>query len=349
MKSYSRALLITLALIFMSLLSAACLDFSSQENPTDSTTASVSIPGTSQETTAIPDHSSTKSVDQETEVSTSEPPAEETTETTMPAPPPEEIFFQVLPANETITADLNGDGKDESLHYTCLDSYSFNLTINSETRRYEGEFFLADYFFLINLDNNNSTLDIAVQELGASDDYQVRFYYQEGQDIIERGRVPGRICDPDSETITEDPFGSGTIMIDGQGTVQGMARGQILHTWFYPELWFTGPDQLLRKEEQDIVNMYTFSSGGQDLASGNPVELRRDLVLYAEAGSSATVGIAETGEQAVLTRTDNQSWVQLRTENGLSGWFQVIDNFFISVEGEQIFADEVFSGLVFAD
>lgn len=341
---------VLLCLILLPFIFAACFNFGTRENINDTTTtAGTSVTTAESETTIDPTSGHTSTIPPETSTTTVIEETTEPDETTMPSAPVEDIDYQVLPANENITIDLNGDGVYEEIHYTCLDEFSFNLTINSETRRYEGELFLPDYFFLINLDNNDSVLDIAVQELGPSDDYQVLFFHYEGTSLIQRGTVPGLICDPTSETIDEDPFGLGTIAVDGQGLLQGMARGQILHTWFYPELWSIGTDNLLRREHQAYVTMYTYAPDTGGLTSANQVELLFDLTLTEEPGSTSIAGIAKTGETARLIKTDNQSWVQLRTESGLSGWFQVTDFFFITINGDQIFADEVFAGLSFAD
>ena len=288
------------------IFAASCNGWNNNGTDRHTTTSEESVTSAPEDTASEPDLTQ-PSQTETTSAPTVTPAQTEPEETTMSLPEADEIDFRVLPANETVQVDLNGDGSNESIHYTCLDEFSFNLTFNGETRRYEGENFLPDYFFLINLDNNTPVLDIAVQEMGPSDDYQVVFYYYDGEQLIRRGSVPGLICDPRSDTIFTDPFGTGTITVDGSGRLQGMARGQILHTWYHPEIWLVGPDDMLRKEHQQFVSM----------ALTDPVELRLDLDLFVDAGSSEIAGTAYTGDKAQLIRTDNQSWVQLRTEDGL--------------------------------
>jgi hypothetical protein len=307
---------------------------------------------TSPATTGQTDVSSVQTSSPETEATTtgsgSDTTTEESSEDSLTSAAPA-IDYRVLAANQIHMVDLNDDGQKESITYNSPDDFSFNLTLNGETIRQDGEMFLPGWFFLIDLDSGDHFLDIAIQELGASDDYQVTFFYYNGSHLVLRGIVPGMICDAFSATIDKDPYGLGTIRVDGDGGLIALARGNVLHTWFFDEPWQIGENQLLHKIPQSYYPMQSY-----DLESGNrlpetPVKMKMDLPIVAWPGSSEVAAIARSGQDASLVQTDNQEWVQLRTQNGVLGWFRLKDYFMVMIGSQVYFSDDVFRGLSFAD
>ena len=266
-------------------------------------------------------------------------------ETTVPL----DLSYQVLAADKTHQVDLNQDSKAESIAYTCTDEYSFNLTLNQSTQRFAGEMFVPDWFFLINLDMGDSYLDIAIQEQGASDDYQVHFFYYDGTQLVERGIVPGMICDFLSPTITIDPFGTGSIHLDGSGGLTALARGNVLHTWFFYEPWAIGADNMLHAIPQDYYPMWSYNPVTGEESPETAVTLKMDLPLLQSPDSAEPYLTAQVGQTAYLVQTDNSEWIQLRTEDGELGWFQLSDHYQVLVSGIEYFGEEVFDGLTFAD
>lgn len=290
-----------------------------------------------------------------TSIQTSASTASATTQATAAATTPAStaaapnLAYRALPADQVHKVDLNNDQVQESIKYTCADDYKGSLTLNGTALPISGDMLLTGWFFLVDLDTRDACLDVAVQELGASDDYLVTFYYYNGSRLIKRGSVPGMIGDPYSSTIAKDPFGLGTIQLDGLGNLVASARGNILHTWFYDQTWTIGTDKLLVKVAQAFYPMKSIDQAtGKQLAE-TAVKLKMDLPLVDQPGSTKAAATVKSGQDASLVQCDNREWVQLRTGNGSLGWFHVVDNYQVLVNGVKYFSEDVFDGLTFAD
>jgi hypothetical protein len=157
------------------------------------------------------------------------------------------------------------------------------------------------------------------------------------------------ICDPYSATIASDPYGLGNIELDNNGSLVALARGAVLHTWYYEEPWRIGTDKLLERIDRRYDPMQSEDPLTGERKAETPVTMKRDLPLVAQPGSSEVAAIARLGQGASLVQTDNQSWVQLRTESGVLGWFQLQDYFMVLIDGQAFFGDDVFGGLNMAD
>ncbi len=286
-----------------------------------------------------------------TAVTTTETVIETTIETTPPTEPPlPDIFYQPLPAGINHRFDLNADGESENFSYTVIDEFHANLTFNGIVMAWEGDNFLTDWFFLTDLNADDSFLDLAVQELGPSDDYLVTFYYFNGASLVSRGSVQGTICDPYSPTIVTDPYGQGTIQLDGFGRLIALARGNVLHTWYYDQPWHVGVGGQLQQIPQQYAAMASFDLLTGDRLPETAVSLLMDLPLYAVPGDSDPTLVAEVGETGSLIWTDDVEWIQMRTQKGELGWFQLTDGGLSVLVGAQAFyGGEVFDGLFFAD
>lgn len=333
---------------------------SSESSQSSPSTASVTI-ATSVTTTALTTAESTPETEtsagsestasETTPESTDETSATTTSEVTASSDTAGEIEinYQPLPAAATHLFDLNKDGTDDSITYSILGDYDFTLTVNGIPSSGEGEFFLEDWFFAIDLDEDDPYMDIAVQELGPSSDFQVSLYYFDGAKLVLRSKVQGMICDLFSETIESDPFGSGSVQVDGRGGVISMTRGMILHTWFFEEPWQIGDDGLLYKVPRNYYPMHRSDPITGERIPGFEVTMLMDLELVASPNNSEVVATAMAGQTATLIQTDDVAWVQMRTQGGDLGWFFVEDYFNIPIGGTSYFASDVMDGLFFAD
>ncbi len=341
-----KALILVLALVFAVALAGCLRPFqpsgqttstASQTDPSVSPSESSTEPGTTEpsgETTRP-----TTSVPSQTSV--------EPTETTLE---PVDITYIVLTADEQHQVDLNGDGQSEQITYSVFNDYSFQLVVNEHIDGKVGENFLFSHIFLTDLDVRDGFLDVAVQELGPSDDYFTYFFYYDGTSLVYRGHVPGTICDPYSDTIASDPYGLGTIQLDGYGHLTARARGEVLYTWFYPQPWILDPQGQLQPVEQDYVLLTGFDEETGQETPEAMVTLKMDLPLYEQPGDSSAYLIARRGETAYLVRTDNSKWVQMRTEDDSLGWFELGDNIYsVMIGASEYFSEEVFGGLWYAD
>lgn len=265
--------------------------------------------------------------------------------------PVSSIYFQPLPEDQACLYDLDNNGTKESFVYNVVDDYRITLTLNGTVTSLDGEMFLTGWFFLTDLDRNDNQLDLAIQELGPSDDYTVTFYYFNGSKLVSRGTVPGTICDPYADDIGNEAYGLGSITLNGAANLIAQARGNVLHTWFYDEPWRIAPGGKLEVIPQTYIPMFAYDSETGERLSETPVTLKVDLPLFnsPDASSDASL-LARAGETAALVKTDNTEWVQLRNQAGQLGWFRLGDGGYSVIVGDsELFSEEVFEGLSFAD
>jgi len=350
MKTVIRSLMLIVLILILSLPVTACKakPETSASQATQTTEPSESSTQTTAATTSGSTTAATTSQVTSAPTTTSSGTTETTAETTTAEPLPD-LRYQPLAADINQSFDLNSDGVPEDIFYNVVDDFSFNITLNQQNLTFDGEMFLPDWFFLVDLDVTDNSLDIAIQELGPSDDYQVTFFYYDGSSLVKRGIVPGMICDVYSETLETDPYGTGTIHLDGKGGLTARARGLVLHTWFYDEPWYLAGNGQLKRIGLDYYIMQGYDQDTGELLPDTPVTLKINLPLFASPGSAVQSGIAKAGESASLTRTDNQAWVELRTVDGSLGWFELSDGYRVLVNGTKYFGDEVFDGLIYAD
>lgn len=310
-------------------------------------------PTDSQTTTTLVEQTTTSTIMTET---TPESTTVETTasiETTAPTTSVIQpgIVFHMMAEDAVHQIDLDGDVGPESVVYHVVDDYTCVLTVNGQQTSLSGDYFLPGWFVLTDLDRADGKLDIAVQELGPSDDYFVSFFYYQDDTLIKRGTVPGTICDPYHEDMASQVYGFGSISLNGAANLIALARGAVLHTWYYDEPWRIDLDGTLAIIPQNYIAMFSYDPQTGKRLSETPVTLKIDLPLYAEPDASAGAAlIAAAGESASLVKTDNVQWIQLRTAAGQLGWFQLGSwGYSVIVGDSEMFGEEVFDGLFFAD
>jgi hypothetical protein len=272
-------------------------------------------------------------------------PTESAVDITRPTANQDGIVYLPLPAKQLNKIDLNGDGVPETIQFFYDYLEGGKLLVNQEVKAdYWGEGVVADWFFLVDLDVDDPYLDIAIQELGPSNDEFVTFYYYNGKNMVKRGIIAGMLCECYLLHFEEQPFGMGSIGLDGHGGIVARARGLVIHTWFFEQPWKIGSSGLLEEILQDYYSMHE-----------TPVTLLMNLPLYSSPGAGATSIVAKTGEKGILIKTDMHQWVQMRTQSGKLGWFQLDQSQnrefhdHILIKSESYDAGAVFDGLSNAD
>ena len=328
-------------LLAIALILAICLAATACLNNTTTQTATTTTTTTQNETTIT---TTTTTTNESTD------PNESTESTTEATEEPVVIYYQALPAEEMYKVDLNNDGEIDRVTYTVTNDYSFQLIVNSHIAGEIGENFLESAWFLTDLDIHDDYLDLAIQELGPSDDPFVCFYYLKENQLVYRGKVPGSICDPYSETLESDPYGLGTIELDGLGGLNARARGDVMFTWFYSQPWVLDSAGQLMQIEQDYIYLTGYDADAHLISDEYEITMKLDLPLVLEPGDTTASLVARSGETGYLVKTDNKKWVQMRTESGELGWFELGDNAYSVIVGaSEYFSEEVFAGLDFAD
>lgn len=127
---------------------------------------------------------------------------------------------------------------------------------------------------------------------------------------------------------------------DGNGSISGDLRLNILQTWWAPAKWeFDGNGNVVLKEQ---YMYYPYQP-----EEGNEVVLLRDLPVHENLTDSKQPTIVSP-QKVRITKTDNKQFCYLEAEDGTKGWFMVNDFWKIG-ELDNISETEVFDNLCLAD
>lgn len=233
------------------------------------------------------------------------------------------------------TADLDGDGKEESVFLLVRKGLNgdevnaIELHVGEKMIAYEGEM-IDPLFKIVDIASKDKYLEIAISEEGPSSDFATMFYRYDGNNLKELGKISGFLGKyPGSENL-------GSVIIDHSGLVKTKTRGGILHTWFFDDSYLLNEADELVKVKEDLYEMNT------------EVEVIKEITLKNAKGSDATGITLKVGEKVNIDQTDNLSWCRVTNAKGETGWFEV-KNFYEVIGYEGMYADEFFLGLNFAD
>lgn len=235
-----------------------------------------------------------------------------------------------VPVHEEILFDLDGDGSEDTLLYAILDDegMSFNLSANDIGIDQDG-CYMADTAYIIDLDTTDQYKEVAVSEYGPSDDLMVHILRFDGSAWTVLGYIPGFVA------LEEDGTPGETTVINGDGTVDTLRRGEVVSTWFFTAHYQMEGDTLVWQE-----------AAAYDMET--PVTLLVDLPLTATPEGSEVVATLLTGTETVIKQTDNFSWISFPLEDGTMGYARLGDDGF-SIAALGLSTYDVFEGLNFAD
>ena len=223
---------------------------------------------------------------------------------------------------ETVSIDLNGDGKLESIYYS-LDDFKINdVSYKKDIEDVYWDNPNQYAFIIVDLDKKDNQKEIVLNVEGPSDDPAAHFYtYKNG--LIKLGKA---------ETALN------YTSFDGEGNFYGDVRLNILQTWFAPETWSLKDNKIVRNTEHIYYpNQYI----------ENRITLKEELPVYENLIDSKQPTIVKP-QEVRITRTDNKKFCYLEAEDGTTGWFEVTE-FFKIVELDNKIATDVFEGLCMAD
>ncbi|NTV78495.1 MAG: DUF3298 and DUF4163 domain-containing protein, partial [Clostridiales bacterium] len=236
---------------------------------------------------------------------------------------------------DQLEKDLNGDGKAEQIlldvTYSEEDyTATVTLSINGNVVPVDTYFDYPDQeYYLIDLDENDSYIEIAIQDYGPSDDPTTTFLrYKEDGSTILLGEIT-------------DLWSSSNSQLLENGLLQGSSRLSILQTWFAPAIWKLNGDKL---EKVDEEMYYPYENSMTDN------QILKNITVYDEMdkASKATILTSEDGPIRFIA-TDNKNWIQLQTQDDRSFYLFVNDYSKIESEGTLYEATEVFDSLIIAD
>lgn len=231
--------------------------------------------------------------------------------------------------------DINGDGKKDTIKiffpYDPDGYYDYTLQVNDTLANFWGDMVVPD-FSIVDIKSDDGIKEMAVRELGPSDDPMTTFYKYDGKQIIQIGRIEGFYGEYPG-WMEEAPIGS--VRIDGSGIIKTVSRGDIPHTWYYEDKYKLANDHLLKKIPKELYEMdYT-------------VTVLKPITLKKSMGSKENGITLNLGETVKLDKTDNKKWCSVVNPNVEVGWFEIYD--YSIIKGLDLSADQVFNGLGFAD
>ncbi len=222
----------------------------------------------------------------------------------------------------SLQVDVNGDGKEELITLTVkrFEGYvTTTLYVNDLSVIVPG-YDPAGYFGMVDIDSQDNIREIAVIDVGPSDDYTTNFYYFNGTNLLFMGTIPWVYKD---------------MTFDGFGKIITKTRGKILDTWFYD-------DDFVISKNHELVhvpkNLYVRDT---------TVTLLTALPLQISPLNSKIITNLNKGEIAKIIGCDDIAWCVIEKSDGVHGWFAV-ENFDI-VKGVGLHAGDVFLGLSNAD
>jgi len=276
-------------------------------------------------------------------------PAEPTPAPT-PAPAPEAAPAEetpsypiLVPMGETACADLDGDGSAEEICVSIVpdaDGWdSVQLLLNGEDRTdsiyIDGETWFdcpdTGFWAVTDVYSADNLLEIAIQDLGPSDDYYTNFFRYEGGEIYSFGGVEGLIWNSYSN--------SSDLSFDEDGFVRSYMRLDVLQTWYADVQYEIAPRGVL-----DVVPRETYEA-----LVPTEVTVIAPLCAFNSKGDTAYETL-ETGTALTLTATDNFEWVLADTGRGAVWLHLNPDNSYeLETPAGYVFDTDVLDGLCMAD
>lgn len=221
------------------------------------------------------------------------------------------------------TTDLNGDSKDDTVYYgfqSVMDNgFEYEmplLRINGTEYDYK---YLEDKFgvyvvsasdigyYIMDIDTSDACLEIAILDMGPSNDPVTQFFRYDGKDPVYCGYVTDF---PDNPTFSAS----------GDGSITASRRLSILQTWWAPATWKLNAEGVLEEQISDIYYPYQYATD-----ESNTNHALSDLELYQEPDKNSASVTVKKGEVIRLTATDNLNWVQITSDDGTKGWFYLHD------------------------
>lgn len=248
-----------------------------------------------------------------------------------------------VPIGGTASVDLNGDGTEDSITYSnCTNEdnteYIVSLSINgidftsflTENEIYLSEGavdFVADDYYIVDLDSDDQMMELALLDHGPSDDPVTYFFRFDGNSLTFLGSI-------------EDLIGNPTCKLNGDGTLcarfllnlletkNALADYQVTSSGILEELpktWYYVDNTSVFTEYQTHNILSTFT-----------VHTEKSL-------ESDTVSLTAADGPVCFPATDNMNWFVVETADGRIYYLYLED--FMTLEDGQISTD-VFENLL---
>ena len=244
---------------------------------------------------------------------------------------------------ETVIADLDRDGSVEKICVSVQEDGSgmhrVKLKINDVdcTNYLFGEVPVQlddpdpDYYAITDLYDGDPSLEIAIQDLGPSNDYYTNFYRFYDGSVYSIGGVPGLIwSDHDGDSIS----------FDGKGSICTEMRLDVLQTWFAKATYVLNNAEILELEPAELYKAIRPTD----------VAVLKDLSAY--DGKNGEKFIVDAGVEMTVEATDNREWLYCKSyTSDWALWFRLNPDNPFEIETPDGFVPvwDALDGLCFAD
>lgn len=244
-------------------------------------------------------------------------------------------YEQMAAQGNSVQKDINGDGKEDTILFAVNyseEDYSAMVTfqINGQDIKSDAVLeFPAEEYYLVDLDQKDPYIEVAIQDYGPSDDPMTYFfrYLEDGSTVL-------------LGSIT-DLWSSDTSKLLENNLLEGRARLAVLQTWYAPAHWKLEGNKITKIEEPMY---YPYES------SITENHILKDITVYDK--------MSQEGEKSVLTAkeglvhfiaTDDKNWVELETADNSHYFMYLKDYSMVDSNGTEIEAASVFDSLIIAD
>lgn len=214
-------------------------------------------------------------------------------------------YLSLIPAGETKSVDLNGDGVTEEILFPekGVDGCYITLMINGKKNQFNiDENIIETYIGLSDIDAGDGKYELAVYAFGPSSDETTTFFDFDGEKLQEIGRIEGlansRKSDSRYDLHTEYRFQwnstngesffyktAPAASLMGNGIIRSQKRIDIADT-----IWTEGEWQLDKESGQlteVIKDYYELYNPWCNRREENPYTLEKDIFLYKEENKEA--------------------------------------------------------------
>ena len=245
-------------------------------------------------------------------------------------------FQKSYALGETAQIDLNGDGTADEITFDAEETsdymYVAKLTINgadySNVLEDNNFYFAYPYekFVVMDIDESDEYLEIAIQDYGMSDDPATAFLRYDGSQVLYLGEVYDRVSDL-------------YITSNGDGILHARERMHIFET-------------VNRKVKYNIVDgkltqcmdeLYPIAYVDASREKG----LLQDLYVFTDMSTSSDVVKLDKETEVIVLATDNAEWVQVQyVEDGKIYYVHVVNHYLIDMNGLEVDSREVFTPII---
>jgi len=246
----------------------------------------------------------------------------------------------------TITADLNGDGKQDTVTYDLQydvdknqSKVVFQVNGKDETDILtENKISLmgnaSGVFYLIDLDTEDNSIEIAIPDSGEDDNSATYLFRYDGKKLKYLGNVPDVPSDNSFQTF-------------GDGTILAATRLSLLETAYTEVLYrINDKDRIVKTPENwYVIKQYSGAEGKQHVHN-----ILKNVTVYKDNDlKSDKVVLSAADGPVTFPKTDDEHWVKVVTADGRTLNMYLNDFNTIKSDNKEQAVTDTFSDIFLAD